>query len=213
MSASVIHSTFGYNLAHLYDKQIQAKSSDLLKMVNDISLLGSTSRLRILQLQLLEWLPTSPLSEWPYSDTNIFKDWWSSLLSAAKQTGLQFQQCLDSDYYLKEIDGGSLPLIKLLPSKMYRQNIMKLRSLSLLYVDQLTTMDGSYLFTAFDLNMIFDSVFHSAKWFKQLESQLLTNNTERLLSSRCPPHPSIVKAPTHLPNLEASPTNPKFVVI
>ena len=74
LPAPIIHSTFGYNLAHLYDKQMLAKSSDFFKMINDIALLGNTARLRIMQLQLIEWLHLSPITSWPYDNPSIFKD-------------------------------------------------------------------------------------------------------------------------------------------
>jgi hypothetical protein len=74
-------------------------------------------------------------------------------------------------------------------------------------------MDGTYLLTAFDLNMIYDSVFHSAKWFKQLELMLLISTSNRLLINKCPPHLSLVKTPTRPVNFNASATNPTFVVI
>src|SRR5688572_7463156 len=90
---------------------------------------------------------------------------------------------------------------------------MKLRTFSILYVEQLTTIDGINLFTAFDLNMTYNFIFHSAKWFKQLESQLLFNNSERLLSNNYFPHTLIIKAPTQPSIFTNSKTNPTFVVI
>src|SRR5215204_428445 len=152
LPAPIIHSTFGYNLAHLYDRQILAKSSDLLKMINDIALLGNTARLRVMQLQLLEWLPLSPITNWPYNNPSKFKDWWSAFLSAAKLTGLTFGQCLDENFPLTQIMGGSIPISSILSQDSYRKSIKNMRILSIMFVDQLVSMDGHHLFTSFDIN-------------------------------------------------------------
>ena len=51
---AMLHSSKIYNLSHLYDQQVQSKISNLQKMVNDPSLLGVTSKIRTLQLQIKE---------------------------------------------------------------------------------------------------------------------------------------------------------------
>ena len=45
---AIVHSSKIYNLAHLYDHQLQAKVSNLQKMINDPGLLGTTSKIRTL---------------------------------------------------------------------------------------------------------------------------------------------------------------------
>ena len=170
LPASIIHSTFGYNLAHLYDKQMLAKSSDLLKMINDIALLGNTARLRIMQLQLLEWLHLSPITNWPYDNPSQFKDWWSALLSAAKLDGFTFGKCLDEHSEHSQIKGGFLPIASILPNNIYRKSIKNIQILSIMFVDQLTSMDGCHLFTSFDINWLFNTNISRANWFQKLES-------------------------------------------
>jgi len=68
------HSPLLYNLIHLFDAQIQDKTTALHNISNDIGLIGLTSDIRILQLQITEWLPTSPLNRWPHNDPTPFKD-------------------------------------------------------------------------------------------------------------------------------------------
>jgi hypothetical protein len=122
-------------LAHLYDKQILAKSSDFMKMINDIALLGNMARLRIMQLQLLEWLHISPVTSWPYENPSLFKDWWSSFLSAAKLEGLTFGKCVDEHFDLTQIIGGSVPISSVLPINTYRKSIKNIRILSIMFVE------------------------------------------------------------------------------
>ena len=214
LPAPIIHSTFGYNLAHLYDRQMLAKSSDLLKMINDIALLGNTTRLRVMQLQLLEWLPLSPITNWPYNNPSKFKDWWSAFLSAAKLASLTFGQCLDGNFNLTQIMGGSIPISSILPQDTYRKSIKNIRILSLMFVDQLVSMEGHHLFTSFDINWLFNTNISRANWFLKLESQLITNTSSRVMSRTCVPHRSICDLPmTTIQMKENDNNNPTFVVI
>src|SRR5918994_6408837 len=72
---AVFHSPISYNLLHLFDEQIKDKTIALHNFSNDKGLLGSTSNIRLNQLQITEWLPTSPLHRWPHKDPAPFKDW------------------------------------------------------------------------------------------------------------------------------------------
>ena len=128
------------------------KSSDFLKIINDITLLGNTARLRVMQLQLIEWLYLLPITSWPYDNPSIFKDWWSSFLSAAKLDGFTFGKCLDEHFDLTQIMGGSTPISAVLPTNTYRKSIKNIRMLSIMFVDQLTSMNRCHLFTSFDIN-------------------------------------------------------------
>src|SRR4051812_3507807 len=74
-------------------------------------------------------------------------------------------------------------------------------------------MNDANLLTAFDLNMIYNSIFHNNNWFIQLESKLLINNLIRQLATRCPPHPSIIKTPTQPETFNTSSNITTFVVI
>ena len=108
---AIIHSSKIYNLSHIYDHQLQAKISNLQKLINDPSLLGITSKIRSYHLQTKEWLPSSPFHNWPFSTPTNFKDWWSSTLSAMKLLNLSFATRI-SDCNI--IQGGAKPILELL---------------------------------------------------------------------------------------------------
>jgi hypothetical protein len=108
---AVIHSSKIFNLAHLYDHQLQAKISNLQKMTNDPGLLGITSKIRTIQLQIKEWLPSSPFNSWPFQSPALFNDWWSSILTSMSSLDLSFAT---NDLNANVIQGGLKPILELI---------------------------------------------------------------------------------------------------
>ena len=145
---------------------------------------------------------------------SIFKDWWSSFLLAAKLEGLTFRKCVDEHFDLIQIIGGSIPISTVLPINTYRKSIKNIRILSIMFVDQLTSMDGCYLFTSFDINWLLNTNISRANWFLSLESQLISDTFNRIITPTCQPHPSICDLPlTTIRLKEDDNNNPTFVVI
>src|SRR5688572_20027776 len=73
-----------------------------------------------MQLQLLKWLHLSPVTNWPYDNPLIFKDWWSSFLFAAKLDSFTFEKCLDEHFDLTQIKVGSTLILTILSINAYR---------------------------------------------------------------------------------------------
>src|SRR4026207_2207774 len=69
-----------YNYRDLYDTQIQAKVSNLVTQLNDISIVGRTTIIRIHNLQYKYSLHKSPLEIWPFNKTHDFRDHIADLL-------------------------------------------------------------------------------------------------------------------------------------
>ena len=83
-----------------------------------------------------------------------------------------------------------------------------------MFIDQLTSMDGQYLFTSFDINWLLNTNISRAKWFQTLESQLISNASSRTMTLISPPHPSIWNLPPMPIQLKDDDNNnPTFVVI
>ena len=175
---AVLHSSNIYNLSHLYDQQLQSKITSLQKVVNDPGLLGKTALIRSYHLQNYEWLPSSPFHAWPFSKPSSFKDWWSSILSSMKLLNLSFGiQCSKANI----TKGGSHPLIDVFNLKLYRKISNHLRRINLLFLSQLTTSNGIYMFPFRDIT---NNLRHSRqkkrpKWYDILESIVLADQHTR----------------------------------
>ena len=115
---AVIHSSKVYNFTHLYDQQIQAKVSNIQKIINDPGLLGKTAQIRSNHLQMHEWLPYSPVHHWPFATPSSFKDWWSSILSTMKDMNLSFGTDRSAH---NVIQGGLQPIIDLIDPNLYKK--------------------------------------------------------------------------------------------
>src|SRR5215216_2837495 len=176
---AAFHTPLVYNLTHLFDCQIQDKTAALYNISNNKGLIGLTSNIRILQLQILEWLPTSPLNSWPHDDSAPFKDWIAALLSTLKKWNLEFKAVTPMQY---NVIGGSLPIYTQFSQNNYRKIIDVLRKKNLIFCDQLISSDRTFLYTYADTK-IYDNrrtPIRTPKWFTKLELSLNINTTRRL---------------------------------
>ena len=63
-----------YNFRDLYEVQKQSKITNFFIQLNNKGLLGQVTNIRIKQIQLQEWLTTSPLLEWYHKDITKNKE-------------------------------------------------------------------------------------------------------------------------------------------
>jgi len=63
----------GYGLIDIFNRIIENHTANLLVCLNDIGILGDLMAIRVAQLQLNEWLPFNPLTNWPYFNPTDFK--------------------------------------------------------------------------------------------------------------------------------------------
>ena len=113
--------------------------------------------------------------------------------------------------------GGTIPISAVLPVSTYRKSIKYIRLLSIMFVDQLTSMDGRHLFTSFDINWLLNTNISRASWFLKLESILIFDVSNRTITPFCQPHPSIVDLPPNTVQIiddnNNNINNPTFIVI
>ena len=194
---ALIHSSQIYNLSHLYDQQLQSKSANLQKIINNPGLLGLTATIRTLHLQHQEWLPSSPFQSWPFSTVSPFKDWWSSILSSMKQFDLSF---ITSEKFSNTLQGGSQPIVDLINPSFYKKISRHLKRFNLLFLSQITTADGIYLLPYQDIssNLRHSRVKKRPKWFDTIETTVLADIQTRTI------HPHLQKTHPHYVECSAS---------
>src|SRR5581483_6005130 len=55
-----------FGLLDIYNRCVEHQTSNLIVNLNDNGKLGNMMEIRLAQLQLNEWLPFNPLTNWPY---------------------------------------------------------------------------------------------------------------------------------------------------
>jgi ribonuclease HI len=170
-----------YHFRDLYEVQLQSKISNFLVQLNDSGLLGSINNIRLLQLQFQEWLPTSPLISWPYDKINkrFSSRFFAFMLTLCRQQQISFDV---APLRSSSIVGGTTyirDIITLSPS-----DLKSLRNQSILYMEQLTSLDGRSLLTwnlIMRKSFIVSRSFRSPIWFRRLEAAVLPFADSRLL--------------------------------
>jgi hypothetical protein len=137
---------------------LQDKTVALNNISNDIGLIGSTTDIRLVQLQISEWLSTSPLQNWPHSDPSPFKDWIPALLSALKSFDLNF---LSHPLFDDTVKGGAMPIHSKFTQMAYRKIISMIRPKNLMYCEQLISANGMAFFTYTDTKFLIIAELHS----------------------------------------------------
>ena len=107
----------------MVDLQLLSHCSKLHKQVNNKGLLGRITRIKLAQLQSAEWLPQSPLVDWPHSYVFRFsKCLLAAILSIMKPYRLTFNI---NNLNLNRIQEGFNPLISILSSDYAKPSILK----------------------------------------------------------------------------------------
>jgi len=98
--------------------------------------LGTTTEIRLCQLQQKEWLHDCPLEVWNYNNVNTFKyNLIGQVLCLMNSLGLS----INPSYHLREsfkIEPGNAPLIDILGNN-YRNNITSFKKKNLMHLEQL----------------------------------------------------------------------------
>jgi ribonuclease HI len=169
-----------YQFRDIFHNQIQAKYTALNAQLNHNSLVGVSTFIRLYKLQTNKWLPKNPLICWPANTKVGNKDHIADLLSNLSLFNLSFD--LDPRI-MNHIKGGTVPLIDVLDTKSYKNAVSSLQYNKILYLSQITSIDGDYLLKWIDTRL-FDN--HTSikipKWFQILETVVTTDSftTRRL---------------------------------
>src|ERR1044072_2210189 len=184
-----------YNYRDLYDAQIQAKVSNLETQLNDTSIVGRTTAIRIRNLQYKYCLHKSPLEEWPFDKAHDFKDHIADLLCVLPDVSITFQ-VHERSPYTYNIKGGNVPLHSILPHSIYLKHIESIRNSCSYFRDQLVSPDGLYLVKWGDRRLHQHIRNKKPRWFTELEKKLLADaNSSRRIHIQyqagiVPPSPS-----------------------
>src|SRR6266511_2157315 len=170
---AILKNNLIYNFRDLYENQIQAKYTSLFAILNDSSIVGISTHIRLLKLQTSRWLPNNPLICWPSNTSVSNKDHIADLLSAIPEYNLSFQL---EPQKMNLIKGGSIPLINILDRVSYKNAISSLRFNNIMYLDQITSLDGDFLLKWIDTRLYEKlTSIKIPKWFQILESLVITD--------------------------------------
>jgi ribonuclease HI len=144
-----------YGLLDIYNRCIEQQTANLIINLNDCGKLGKLMDIRVAQLQIKEWLPSNPLTNWIYYNPLHFKfsliaqnlsvlNNWEINIKWNKPDLIDFE--------------GNIPLSRVLENYNYRKYKDKLRSKKLMFLDQLT--EDSFL-------LQWDQLFSKNKFNKQ----------------------------------------------
>ena len=161
--------------------QLQAKITNFYIQVNDPRTLGTITDIRLKQLQTQEWLRFSPLFFWPHNE--VQKKHYTSFIAATitlcHSQGFTFNMNSNKK---NEIISGNVEIREILGNSFNKKTVkQQLRSRNLMYIDQLTTVDGCMLL---NWNQITTKSFNTRKtskgkipqWFKELEQNIFQYN-------------------------------------
>ena len=136
-----------YRYRDLYEVQLQSKITNFLLQINDPNLLGYITNIRLKQLQSFYWLRFSPLYSFPYDKTSTRlqqKHFIFNMLILCKQHNFS----INLSFPLRnEILEGTFEIRDIFGEKFFNKVFKQLRNRSIMYLDQITSLDGQYLLT------------------------------------------------------------------
>jgi ribonuclease HI len=199
----ITDSSFLCKSLSLYDLQLQSHISKLHKQVNNSGLLGRISFLLARQLQSDYWLPSSPLSHWPFHYQRCFgSNLLASTLSLMYSHRFTFD---DSNLPTCTISGGDFPLVDVMGNSYVKPSTLRtLKRTVLMFLSQLTTLNGQLLLKWADLTALTNTTIthREPKWFSHLEAIILHNRalSRRLKIHYCTPVKALPN-PLHIPDM------------
>jgi hypothetical protein len=177
-----------YNVSNLSDLQLLSHASKLHKQLNNDSLLGDVTRIRLRNLQTSEWMVSNPLVSWSQSWNRRFR---SNLIAATLSImhGRKFNfDPVNLDKNI--ISGGEYPLVDIMgPTFFKSMHIKSMIKHKILFLSQLTSCDGTLLLKWQDLN--YKPQFHNLRrtplWYNHLENLVLQSplTSHRLTALFC----------------------------
>src|SRR6266511_2744049 len=160
-----------YKFQDLYQRQIQEKFTSLTCLLHDSSIVEVSTHIRILKLQAKWHLPQSPLADWPIRHKPNGKDYIADLLSGMKDFDLSFEV---DPLFLNKIEGGTISITSVLDVKSITNALTSLRHNNMMFLDQVTSLDGIMLSRWIDTRLyVQNTVGKATKWFSILESIVL----------------------------------------
>jgi ribonuclease HI len=182
---SMLHNNLIYHFRKLFNNQIQAMFTNLCVQLNDNTVVGISTIIRVLQLQKKLFLNKSPLISWPFTMDHQFRDHIAELLTVLPAFGLGFALSEDSAMNLT-IKGGRTHLLDVLPEKLYIKSLPSIVKSNTMFVDQTLSINGIYMITWQDRKTYYEGKFNRApNWFKTLEDLIIENKmTTRRLKSQ-----------------------------
>ena len=124
-----------YGLLDIFNRCIENQTSNLIANINDTGKLGNLMEIRIAQLQIKEWLPHNPLTNWPYFNPMPFKySIIAQILSIVNNWEINIKWNKPDIINFK----GNTPLSYIIEYNKYRIYKDKLRGKKLMFLDQIT---------------------------------------------------------------------------
>ena len=116
--------------------------TNFLCQLNDPSITGRTTLIRLHQFQSYLYLPDTSLNFWPFNLSLLFYDPIADLLSVLSDFHLSFN--INSSWSNK-IHGGSTHVSAILDQLSYIKALPSLKAHRIMFVEQLVNFDGIYL--------------------------------------------------------------------
>src|SRR6266498_2030244 len=194
MPNAVMDNQFIYNFRNLYELNLQAKLTNYVVQINDKSILGRFTNIRLRKLQNLMWIPDNPLL-YPFSMTNYR---WNSfnnnfhfnMIMLCRQNNFSFSHSnyeFASSTSAFKIKGGSISLESLFKTDYYKY-IKSLKKKMILFLEQITSLDGKSLLEWFTLHQKtfippkYKCYTHSpTKWYNHLLTNVTIDSSTTLL--------------------------------
>jgi len=180
----MIYTHQGYNMKSLYDTQLEAQSSFLQQQLNNESILGIVSKIRIAQLQSRLWLPYSLIYNWniPSKKNRYKNNLIATTLSLLYENDITIQPHNNTK---NTILGGTIPLIDIFGDDYYQTKVyIKLREKGIMFLSQVSSSADSHLLNYTDLKYrpFLARLNKVPYWFYYLESKvLMSKDTSRQL--------------------------------
>ena len=172
-----------YNIKNFIDLQLQSKITNFFIQINDQSLLGQITRLRLNNIQSFFCLEKSPLCNFPFTQLQISTTRYKNNFLIKNLLLLQsrnFSISINSEFE-NNISGGKITLRELLGNDIFFKNLHSFRKNNLIYLNQVSQISGKYLCqwnTIIRRSFISDfQYFPIPSWFNQIEH--ITTNSDR----------------------------------
>ena len=178
---AIMENRYIYNFRDLYEVLKQSQISNFYNQLNDRGLLHTVTYIRLNKIQQLEGLSRSPLVDWPYTaiPKKQLTSFTTAMITFCRQHGFSFDINRNVDNLIL---GGNNTIRKAIPEPTYAQARNQLNNHSFLYIEQLTSLDGSYLLNWRDISRRYNAkTFKTPKWFIELSSTVLENTYTRLV--------------------------------
>ncbi|PKK56318.1 hypothetical protein RhiirC2_872056 [Rhizophagus irregularis] len=151
---TILESNLIYNLRSIHDNQVQAKITNFFIQINDIGILGEIMNLRLIDIQNQLWSHENPVIHIPFKlEKNIKKlkklknNFILNNLLLMEKNNISIKKDNIQIEKNKKIIGEGKTIAEIVGETIFFKHRKFLRSLNLLYIDQVLDMDGKTLLT------------------------------------------------------------------